>query len=45
VSALCRYGTDQLGADRSRWETLWSILPDLDHDLRVGELIDLAARL
>jgi hypothetical protein len=45
VAALCQYGTDQLGPDRSRWETLWSILPDIDHDLKVGELVELAARL
>jgi hypothetical protein len=45
VAAFCQYGTDQLGADRPRWETFWSILPDLDHDLRVGEVVDLAAHL
>lgn len=45
VVALCQYGTTHLGTDRTRWETLWSLLPDLDPSTKVVDLVAMAAHL
>jgi hypothetical protein len=45
VLAVCQYATERIGSDVSRWETLWSLMPEIDTDTAIGELVDLAARL
>jgi hypothetical protein len=45
VLAVCQYGSERIGEDISRWETLWSLLPEIDSATALGELVDLAARL